>query len=204
MGILSHDLILGGSILFTSLASSYLASLGRKSQYLVSIINYFLMGVVSFDNALFGSAIFYILICIPLQVWGYIIWGRNQYKSGIVKTRKFTIKTSIFVIFTCVFGSIFFGYLLSLIPGQQLSFLDAASNCINFCGIIMMALRYAEAWWIWLANNVLDFSVWAIIIIGGTGTKNAPMMFVSSVAYLIINIYGAIKWWRKSRTRRRS
>lgn len=203
MGVLSHDLWIGGTILFTSLTSAYFASVGRKSSYILSTLNYLLMGLVSLDNSLFGSAIFYIFVCTPLQIWGYISWGRHAKKSGDVKTRKFTLGTSLAVVSFCIIGSLLFGWLLSFIPSQQLSFLDAASNCINLCGIILMALRYAESWWVWLANNTLDLTIWTIILIGQTGTANTPMMFVSSVAYLIINVYGAVKWWRTSRVTRR-
>lgn len=66
LGVLSHDIILGGTILFTGLLSAYFASQGRKIQYLLSIINYALMGYAAFRNQLFGSASFYILACLPL------------------------------------------------------------------------------------------------------------------------------------------
>lgn len=199
LGLLSRDLILGGTILFTGLLSAYFATQGRKIQYLLSIINYVLMSYAAFQNQLFGSAGFYILMCVPLQIWGFWSWGKNSTHSGDVKKRKFTPKTSVIVIASCIVGSLIFGYLLSLIPSQRLSWLDAASNCVNLCGIILMCLRYAESWWIWMVNNTLDLSIWTIILLSG-GSSEAPMMFATSVAYLIINIYGALKWWRESHT----
>lgn len=199
LGLLSRDLILGGTILLTGLLSAYFATQGRKIQYLLSVINYALMSYAAFQNQLFGSAGFYILMCVPLQIWGFWSWGKNSTKSGNVKKRKFTPKTSIIVIASCLIGSLIFGYLLSLIPSQRLSWLDAASNCVNLCGIILMCLRYAESWWIWMVNNTLDLSIWTIILLSGDSSE-APMMFATSVAYLIINIYGALKWWRESHT----
>jgi nicotinamide mononucleotide transporter len=198
LGILSHDIVLGGTILFTGLLSAYFASQGRKIQYLLSIINYALMSYAAFHNQLFGSASFYILACLPLQIWGFWQWGKNSDKSGEVKRRKFTFKTSVIVIVSCLVGSLIVGYLLSLIPSQRLSWLDAASNCVNLCGIILMTMRYAESWWIWMVNNTLDLTIWTVIFMGGSSPE-APMMFATSIAYLVINIYGAIKWWRESK-----
>lgn len=200
LGLASHDLILGGTILLTGLLSAYFATQGRKVQYLLSAINYALMSYAAFQNQLFGSAGFYVLMCIPLQIWGFWSWGKNSTKAGDVKKRKFTPKTSAIVIVSCVVGSLAFGYLLSLIPSQRLSWLDAASNCVNLCGIILMCLRYAESWWIWMVNNTLDLSIWTIILLSGSSPE-APMMFATSVAYLAINIYGALKWWRESHYR---
>ncbi len=203
LGILSHDIILGGTILFTSLTSAYFATQGRRVQYILGIINYALMGYAVFQNQLFGSAGFYILTGVPLSLWGFWQWGKHSDASGEVKRRKFTFKTSIIVVVGCIIGSLGVGYLLSLIPSQRLSWLDAASNCVNLCGIILMIMRYAESWWIWLINNTLDLSIWTIILLGGTSAE-APMMFASSVAYFLINIYGAAKWWRESKVQRKA
>lgn len=199
LGWLSHDLILGGTILLTGLLSAYFATQGRKIQYLLSIVSYLLMGYAAYNNQLFGSAGFYVLVCAPLQVWGFWSWGKNSNRSGTVKQRKLTFKLSIILIVSCIVGSLVTGFLLSCIPSQRLSFLDAASNCVNLCGIILMSLRYAESWWVWMANNLLDLAIWTLILISPDGGPEAPMMFFTSLAYLLINIYGAIKWWRSSK-----
>lgn len=198
LGICSHDLIIGGTILFTSLLSAYLASIGYKTQYLISALNYVLMGYVALKNQLFGSGGFYILACMPLQIWGFWQWSKNLNRSGSVKKRRFTTKVTLVVLTSCITGSFVVGYLLSLIPGQRLNWLDATSNCVNLCGIILMAMRYAEAWWIWLINNAIDLTIWIIIFVSGTSGE-APMMLASSITYLVINIYGAWKWWRESK-----
>ena len=202
LGILSHDIVLGGTILFTSLTSAYFAVQGRRIQYLLGVINYALMGYAAFRNQLFGSASFYVITGVPLSLWGFWQWGKNSDTTGEVKRRKFTFKTSIIVVAGCIIGSLIVGYLLSLIPSQRLSWLDAASNCVNLCGIILMTMRYAESWWLWLVNNTLDLSMWTIILLGGASAE-APMMFASSIAYLILNIYGTAKWWRESKVQRR-
>lgn len=198
LGVLSHDVVLGTIILFTSLTSAYFATQGRRFQYILGVVNYALMGYAAFQNQLFGSASFYIITGVPLSLWGFWQWGKNSDASGEVKRRKFTLKTSITVVVGCTIASVIVGYLLSLIPSQRLSWLDAASNCVNLCGIILMTLRYAESWWLWLINNAIDLSIWTIVLLGG-GSAEAPMMFASSVAYFAINIYGVIKWWRESK-----
>ena len=200
LGILSCDIILGGTILFTSLTSAYFAAQGRRFQYILGSINYALMSYTAFQNQLFGSAGFYILTGVPLSLYGFWQWGKNSNSSGEVERRKFTIKTSVAVVIGCIVSSIAVGYLLSLIPTQRLNWVDAASNCVNLCGVVLMAMRYAESWWIWLVNNTLDLSIWTIILFSG-GSREAPMMFISCVVYLVINVYGAVKWWKSSKTK---
>lgn len=70
--------------------------------------------------------------------------------------------------------------------------MDATSNCINLCGVILMILRFKESLWLWLINNIIDLFIWLITFINkGEGST---MMLLVSIGYLLINIYGVIKW----------
>ena len=191
-GIISNDLIIGGTILLTGLLCAYFASEGKKINYIFGLINYLLMGYVAFKNNLFGIFFFYIFIFSPLQVNGFINWNKNLNVDKNVKIREFTLKNSIIITLSCIFGSIVLGYLLTLIPTQRLAFMDATSNCINLCGVILMMLRFKESWWLWLINNTIDLIIWIITVInGGSGSL---MMLLVSIGYLLINIYGVIRW----------
>lgn len=191
-GIISNDLIIGGTILLTGLLCAYFASEGKRINYILGLINYLLMGYVALKNNLFGIFFFYIFIFSPLQVNGFITWNKNLNDDKNVKVREFTLKNSIIITLSCIIGSIILGYLLTLIPTQRLAFMDATSNCINLCGVILMILRFKESWWLWLINNIIDLIIWVITVInGGNGSV---MMLLVSIGYLLINIYGVIKW----------
>lgn len=191
-GIISNDLIIGGTILLTGLLCAYFASEGKKINYIFGLINYLLMGYVAFKNNLFGIFFFYIFIFSSLQVNGFITWNKNLNDNKNVKIREFTFKNSIIITLSCIISSIILGYLLNLIPSQRLAFMDATSNCINLCGVILMVLRFKESWWLWLINNIIDLIIWIITAInGGSGSI---MMLLVSLGYLLINIYGVIKW----------
>lgn len=191
-GILVNDLIIGVIILATGLLCAYFASEGKRVNYILGLINYILMGYVSFRNNLFGMFFFYIFIFSPLQIYGFISWKKNLNKDKNVKVREFTLKNSIIITLTCIIGSLLLGYILTLIPGQRLAFMDAASNCINLCGVVLMILRFKESWWVWLVNNIIDLIIWIITVVNkGEGSI---MMLLVSIGYLLINIYGIIRW----------
>ena len=195
IGIITKDAIIGSLILFTSIMNSYLASIGKKESYITGLISSILTSYVSLKNNLYGLFFFYLIIFAPMQVYGYINWKNNEDDSKNVKIRAFTLKNSLIIIFACIIGSFLLGYLLTLIPNQKLAFLDASSNIINLCAVILMILRFNESWWIWLFNNIIDLIIWSVTF------KNNGMaafsMFTSSLIYLIINVYGIIKWSRK-------
>lgn len=117
---------------------------------------------------------------------------KNLNEKNNVKVREFNFKNSIMITLACILGSLLLGYLLTLIPTQRLAFMDATSNCINLCGVVLMILRFKESWWLWLINNIVDLIIWIITTI--QGGEGAIMMLLVSVGYLLINIYGVIKW----------
>lgn len=194
-GILSNDILLGSTILLTGILCAYFASEGKRINYSLGFLNYLLMGYVSLKNNLYGIFFFYVFIFSPLQVKGFVTWNKNLDEEKNVKVRGFTLKNAIIIIISCLVGSLLLGYLLSLIPDQRLIFLDATSNCINLCGVILMILRFKESWWLWLLNNVIDLSIWIITFLNkGEGST---MMLLVSIGYLLINIYGILKWNRE-------
>lgn len=196
-GLLTNDLLLGGTNLLTALLCAYFASEGKRSNYILGLINYLISGYISYQNHLYGLFFFYIFIFSPLQIQGFVSWKKNLDEKDSVKVREFTLKNSIIITLSCVIGSFILGYLLSLIPSQRLVFMDATSNCINLCGVILMILRFKESWWLWLINNVIDLGIWILTVINGG--KGTVMMLLVSIGYLLINIYGIIKWNREAK-----
>lgn len=195
-GVLSNDLVVGGFILATGLISAYYASVGKRVNYLFGCVNYLLMAYVSFQNNLYGIVLSYTLVFAPLQIKGFFSWKRQLDDDNTVKARKFTVKKAAFIVALSLASSFLIGYLLGLIPGQQLSYLDASTNCINLFGVILMIMRYEEAFWLWLCNNILDMVIWTVVFLGGG--ESAFMMFAASFGFLIINIYGIVKWHHRA------
>lgn len=199
-GLLTNDLLVGGTTLLTGLLCAYFASEGRRSNYIFGLINYLLMGYVALNNHLYGIFFFYLFIFSPLQIKGFLTWNKNL-DDGVVVVRDFTLKNSILIISSCIVGSLLLGYLLSLIPGQRIAFMDASSNCINLCGVILMIMRFKESWWLWLINNVIDLAIWIVTVF--IYKSNSIMMVFVSIGFLLINIYGIIKWTLEARRDRK-
>lgn len=190
-GIVSKDYFLGTIILICGLLNSYYASIGKIYNYIFGALYCLFSGYVSYINGLYGLAILSFVIYFPSQIQGYLSWKKNA-NNNEVKIRGFNIKNSIIITISCLLGSVILGFLLSRIPGQQLAFLDSSSNIINLCGIILMNLRFKECWVIWLFNNSIDLFIWGINFV--KGSPNSTMMLLVSIGYLLINIYGLIKW----------
>ena len=191
-GIITRDYFLGTLTLACGLLNAYYASVGKTYNYIFGALFCLLNAYISYINGLYGIAILSVVIFFPSQIQGYVSWIKNKKTNNEVTIRGFTLVNSIIITISCVFGSLLLGFLLTKIPGQQLAFFDSSSNIINLCGIILMNLRFKECWVIWLFNNTIDLTIWLINVINKS--PNAVMMLLVSIGYLLINIYGLIKW----------
>ena len=196
-GILSKDYFIGTLILICGLLNSYYASLGKVENYIFGGLYSILVGYVSYINGLYGLASLSILVYVPSQIHGYFSWKKNMNETDKkeVEVRGFTLKFSLILTFIVVSLSFLFGYLLNLIPSQNLAFLDSSSNIINLSAVVLMNMRYKECWMIWLFNNTIDLIIWIINTV--KGTPNSIMMLLVSIGFLSINVYGLYKWFKK-------
>lgn len=195
-GILSKDYFTGTIILICGLLNAYYASIGKVVNYVFGALYSCFVAYVSYINGLYGLASLSVFVYVPSQIYGYISWKKSMKKdnnnSGEVNVRGFTLKFSLMLTFIVVTLSFIFGYLLNLIPSQNLAFLDSSSNIINLCAVILMNFRYRECWMIWMFNNTIDLVIWIINTI--KGTPNCIMMLLVSIGFLSINVYGLYKW----------
>ena len=146
----------------TGLLGSYLAGIGKRSDYIFGLINALLIAYVTYKNGLFGSFIVNTVIFTLLEIYGFLSWSKNLDKEKNIKARKFTLKNALIVVGSCLVASIILSYILTLIPGQQLPFIDFAISCIDICALILMNLRYKEAWWLWIpVSSSLGYRTYA-------------------------------------------
>jgi len=191
LGIIFNDYIWGTLTLIFGFLNAYYMAIGRWQNYIYGILFTITYTYICTINGLFGWIIFSILIYLPVQIFGIVNWFKNK-EDKQVKMKSFTLKNSIIICSIILLGSALLGFLLSLIPNQNLAFLDSTSQIINICGVVLVAIRFRECWYIWLTNNVIDLCIWIINVI--KGTVNSEMALITSIMYLVMNIIGVICW----------
>ena len=132
----------------------------------------------------------------PVQIYGIVNWFRNK-TDDVVEVKSFTLKNSIIICSSIIAGSVVLGFLLSLIPSQNLAFLDSTSQIINISGVILVAIRFKECWYVWIANNLIDTIIWIVNAINNT--TNAEMALLTSIMFLVMNVVGLIYWIKTER-----
>ena len=191
LGVISGDYFWGIITLIFAFLNAYYMAIGKWYNYIFGLLFSLSYAYVCGKNGLFGWVIFSIVFYVPSQISGMISWFKNK-KDDVVEMRSLNLSKSFIVCFGVIVGSLIFGYLLSLIPYQQLSFLDGTTQIVNVCGIVLSLFRFREAWYVWLVNNVLDLTIWVANV--RNSNSDAYMMLITSIMYLVMNVIGLISW----------
>ena len=189
LGFMFDDyLFLGSLTLFLGCLQTLLLSKGFWWEELVGITEALMVAIVALASNLYGTAIFTVLVYVPLSVFSLISWKKHQ-NGGVVKINKMNTKTSVLLIVLLLVSIVIFSFLLSLVPNQNLPALDTISNMLDICGIILIALRFKEGWIFWIMCSLADFIMWGVLFLQGN-TVNSPMMIIVSFVNIIINVFG--------------
>ncbi len=191
--IITKDYFWGFSALLSGIFNAYYTSLGKKINYLYGAIFYLINSYISYEHHLYGIFILSLFLYLPFQLLGYFNWQKNELNNQVIKNFN-RLSINLIISFSIVL-TIILTIILNAFPYQQLPLLDAASNALNICSIILLVLRYEEALWLWLINNIFDLAIWSINFI--TEVPNSTMMFIISLIYLLINVYSIYHWRKK-------
>lgn len=195
IGIFSKNTFVGMIVLITCILNSYYSSVGNKINFPIGVINNLALSYVALKNNNYGLVIFNLLFFMPTNIKGYFEWNKNSNKD-VVKNRGLGLKKGVITIILSIVTGLLVAYLLQLIPGERLTYLDSFTNVISFIAGILLMLRYNESWILYLVNNVLDLTLW--IINFSSGGFDSLMVLLMSVMYLVINIYALFKWRDKN------
>ena len=195
IGIFSKNTFMGMIVLITGILNSYYSSVGNKINFPIGVINNLALSYVALKNNNYGLVIFNLLFFMPINIKGYFEWNKNSNKD-VVKNRGLGLKKGVITIILSIVTGLLVAYLLQLIPGERLTYLDSFTNVISFIAGILLMLRYNESWILYLVNNVLDLTLW--IINFSSGGFDSLMVLLMSIMHLVINVHALFKWRDKN------
>lgn len=180
-----------------------MAAKGKISTFYFGFIQASTYAYISFGYGLYGEAMLNAFFFLPFQIIGWILWQKNRKKSGSsvrgedVYAKRLSSKQWMFLAPIIVVSIIGYAFFLDSIGAQQVR-LDSAAVVLSVFAQILMSLRFAEQWLLWIVINVLTITLWVITLVQSGGNDWAVLAMWG--AFLINSVYGY--WnWRKISTK---
>ncbi len=165
-----------------------------KWAFIVSFFCYDLTQVVIyFVNGYYISALYEIIVIMPLLIITYFLWNKHLDKDNhdLTEVKKINWKRDVAIFSGVLAASFITGGVFTVIASvaEGLSdwwYLDALANTFSICNALFMLLRYKEQWAAWYGVIICETIMWLL-------TKNW-IMLILQVGYITNSVYGDIKW----------
>ena len=168
---------------------------GKISNFVFGIVNTATYAYISYGYGLYGESMLNALFYLPTQFIGLWMWQRhrsvNKVRDEDIEIKRLSVKGWAIVIASVVVGAYAYMHVLMALDAQQVR-IDSVAVVMSVVAQILLTLRYAEQWVLWILVNLLSIVLWVVTLSQSGGSDyTMPVMWT---AFLINSIYGWINW----------
>lgn len=183
-------------VAFLGLFSALNQAKGNVLGQFIGVLLAILYSIISYRNRYFGEVIVYLVVILPLYIWGIFSWLKNRdKKTEKVKQNVISIKEWIMLLIGCIILFVGLYQLLKYFDTSQL-FISTLSMIINISATYLLVRRSRYSFIFYIFNAIILLILWGIPVINGDYLL-IPMVF-DGILLLINDIYG-FKSWAKSK-----
>ncbi len=144
--------------------------------------------ILYFSLGYYSVALVSIIFWIPIDIASFVNWTKHpDSKEEIVtEVKRLTWWQDILMLLGILAFGFGVGYILTLIPGAEDTYLDAFVSAVGMANGILLLLRYNEQWIAWIITLILDAVLYII--------SGSYIMLITVFAMMVNTIYGFVKW----------
>lgn len=178
-----------------------LVAKGKLSNYVWGTVGVLTYGYLAYTWGYYGEFMLNYMYYLPMQFVGMFLWWRamdrtitEENETAVVES--FTALQAIMTTAILVVSVYLYSTFLVSLEGR-LPYLDATTTVLSVFAMILMALRYAEQWLVWIGINIITIYMWFDAMKEGGGQGFAILLMWC--VYLINSVYGFWQWKQKEK-----
>lgn len=168
---------------------------GKVMYYPLYLVFSLLYAWISWQGSYYGQSILYAFFLSPMCIYGFINWMRNlNLEKAEIRKRSLTWKQRLILAVIVVAVIAVLALILEYF-GDAKPLKDASSTTLIITAFMLTLFRYVENWWIWVASNAINTTLWiANLSISEESNYAQIVMF----AIFLLNSVVALVKWQKS------
>ena len=164
------------------------------SNYVFGLVNTVVYTMFLFHDKIYGTLALELLIYLPLNIFGWIVWAKNRDKKDTEKTlsRKLTWWQDILTVLGVGLTGLMYYFILKRVGGA-VPWLDAYIVAIGIVASMLQLFRFREQYIWWTVSNIVAVTMYII-------NFDAVYLTKKSI-YFIMGIIGLYNWWKLQKER---
>lgn len=186
--------LLGTVALLMGVTGTVLSAKRSIWNFLFGAVNVTLYAIIAYKTSNYGQAALNALYYLPMQFVGWWMWSHRKEEGEKSKVQSRSMRpVQILVSVLCTAaGTLLLGYLLSRYTDATQPLKDGFVTTVFIVGQILMTLTFWQQWFFWLAGNLLNVVLWAVVM--AEGEMLGGLMLIKYSMYTINSINGIIIW----------
>lgn len=188
--------LMGSIALLAGVTGVVLSAKRSIWNFLFGAVNVSLYAIIAFQTSNYGQAALNALYYLPMQIIGWWAWSKRKDSSdkSKVKTRSMRPMQIVIAVVATAVANVVLWYVLSHFTDAAQPMKDSIITTVFIVGQILMTLAFWEQWFFWLAGNVLNVVLWAVVM--AEGEMVGGLMLIKYAMYTLNSINGIIIWRR--------
>lgn len=186
--------LLGTIALLMGVTGTVLSAKRSIWNFLFGAVNVSLYAYIAFQTSNYGQAALNALYYLPMQVVGWWAWShrKDEGDKSKVRTRSMTWGQIAVAVVAAVALTFVLSYVLGHYTDAAQPLKDGFVTTVFIVGQILMTFAFWEQWFFWLAGNLLNVALWAVVM--AEGEMVGGLMLIKYSMYTINSINGLLIW----------
>ena len=186
--------LLGTVALMMGVTGTVLSAKRSIWNFLFGAVNVSLYAIIAYKTSNYGQAGLNALYYLPMQFIGWWAWShrKDEGEKTKVRSRSMTTGQLLLAVVGTAIGTIVLWYVLGHYTDASQPLKDGFVTTVFIVGQILMTLAFWQQWFFWLAGNILNVVLWAVVM--AEGEMLGGLMLIKYSMYTINSINGIIIW----------
>lgn len=188
--------LLGTVALMMGVTGTVLSAKRSIWNFLFGAVNVSLYAIIAFQTSNYGQAGLNALYYLPMQFIGWWAWShrKDEGDKSKVKTRSMRPWQIVVAVAATAVLTLVLWFVLSRYTDAAQPLKDGFVTTVFIVGQILMTFAFWEQWFFWLAGNLLNVALWAVVM--AQGEMVGGLMLIKYSMYTINSINGILIWHR--------
>lgn len=157
------------------------------------VLNSLLNAILMYSNGVYGTFVYNMVYCIPIQVYTFFTWGKDKFGKDRTVISRYNNRQRILIIFITTIAVASYTYIATKL-NVQFAFVDGICIILGILGLYMTSRKKIEQWLCYIVTNIAMLVLWTIKCV--ENINNIPMT-IMCIIFMLNNIYGWSVWRKK-------
>lgn len=157
------------------------------------VLNSLLNAILMYSNGVYGTFLYNMVYCIPIQVYTFFTWGKDKFGKDRTVISRYNNRQRILIIFITTIAVASYTYIATKL-NVQFAFVDGICIILGILGLYMTSRKKIEQWLCYIVTNIAMLVLWTIKCV--ENINNIPMT-IMCIIFMLNNIYGWSVWRKK-------